>query len=149
MTKKKKRTRMIAAVLLLAVLAVTYVLVLRADFNGEDVEEETEEITVLEIEREDISTVRLENSYGTLQFAYDGETWTSEDDPAFQLNQDSMSALFNRLNPLTAVRDLESRRIWKPTALRNRLSQSRLRFRMARKLPSTWEMILQTEICIL
>ena len=106
MTKKKKRTRMIAAVLLLAVLAVTYVLVLRADFNGEDVEEETEEITVLEIEREDISTVRLENSYGTLQFAYDGETWTSEDDPAFQLNQDSMSALFNRLNPLTAVRDL-------------------------------------------
>ena len=44
MTKKKKRTRMIAAVLLLAVLAVTYVLVLRADFNGEDVEEETEEI---------------------------------------------------------------------------------------------------------
>ena len=51
---------MIAAVLLLAVLAVTYVLVLRADFNGEDVEEETEEITVLEIEREDISTVRLE-----------------------------------------------------------------------------------------
>ena len=106
MTKKKKRTRMIAAVLLLAVLAVTYVLVLRADFNGEDVEEETEEITVLEIAREDISTVRLENSYGTLQFAYDGETWTSEDDPAFQLNQDSMSALFNRLNPLTAVRDL-------------------------------------------
>lgn len=106
MTKKKKRTRMIAAVLLLAVLAVTYVLVLRADFNGEDVEEETEEIMVLEIEREDISTVRLENSYGTLQFAYDGETWTSEDDPAFQLNQDSMSALFNRLNPLTAVRDL-------------------------------------------
>ena len=106
MTKKKKRTRMIAAVLLLAVLAVTYVLVLRADFNGEDVEEETEEITVLEIEREDISTVRLENSYGTLQFAYDGETWTSEDDPAFQLNQDSMSALFNGLNPLTAVRDL-------------------------------------------
>jgi len=106
MTKKKKRTRMIAAVLLLAVLAVTYVLVLRADFNGEDVEEETEEITVLEIEREDISTVRLENSYGTLQFAYDGEAWTSEDDPAFQLNQESMSALFNRLNPLTAVRDL-------------------------------------------
>ena len=49
-------------------------------YNGEDVEEETEEITVLEIEREDISTVRLENFYGTLQFAYDGETWTSEDD---------------------------------------------------------------------
>ena len=106
MTKKKKRTRMIAAVLLLAVLLVIYVLVLRADFNGEDVEEETEEITVLEIEREDISTVRLENSYGTLQFAYDGETWTSEDDPAFQLNQDSMSALFNRMHQLTAVRVL-------------------------------------------
>ena len=106
MTKKKKRTRMIAAVLLLAVLAVTYVLVLRADVHGEAVEEEREEITGLEIEREDIRTVRLKNSYGTLQVAYDGETWTSEDDPAFQLNQDSMSALFNRLNPLTAVRDL-------------------------------------------
>ena len=106
MTEKKKRTRLIAAVLLLAVLAVIYILVLRADFNGEDAEEEIEEITVLEIAREDISTVRLENSYGTLQFAYDGETWTSEDDPVFQLNQDSMSALFNRLNPLTAVRDL-------------------------------------------
>ena len=93
MTKKKKRTRLIAAVLLLAVLAVIYILVLRADFNGEDAEEEIEKITVLEIAREDISTVRLENSYGTLQFAYDGETWTSEDDPVFQLNQDSMSAL--------------------------------------------------------
>ena len=96
MTKKKKRTRMIAAVLLLAVLAVTYVLVLRADFNGEDVEEETEEITVLEIEREDISTVRLENSYGTLQFAYDGETWTS----CFMASEASLVTVLIRLEGL-------------------------------------------------
>ncbi len=107
MTKKKKRARLTAAVLGLAVLVVLYVLVLQADFNAEETEESTEEITVLEIQRENIRYAQIENSYGTLSFAYDGETWTSEDDPSFALNQDSMSALFNRLNPLTAVRDLE------------------------------------------
>ena len=105
MTKKKKRMRMIAAVLILAALAVIYVLVLRADFNAEKPEEE-EEITALTIDRADIRYAQIENSYGTLRFAYDGETWTSEDDPSFGLNQDSMDALFNRLNPLTAARDL-------------------------------------------
>lgn len=105
MTKKKKRMRMIAAVLILAALAVIYVLVLRADFNAEEPEEE-EEITALTIDRADIRYAQIENSYGTLRFAYDGETWTSEDDPSFGLNQDSMDALFNRLNPLTAARDL-------------------------------------------
>ena len=97
--------RMIAAVLILAALAVIYVLVLRADFNAEEPEEE-EEITALTIDRADIRYAQIENSYGTLRFAYDGETWTSEDDPSFGLNQDSMDALFNRLNPLTAARDL-------------------------------------------
>lgn len=106
MTKKKKRNRMIAAVLVLVALAVIYVLVLRADFNGEDTAEEEEEMTVLAIEREDIRSVQIDNSYGTLRLSYDGETWTSEDDPDFKLNQDAVSALFNRLNPLTAVRDL-------------------------------------------
>ena len=106
MTKKKKRNRMIAAVLVLAALAVIYVLVLRADFNGEDTAEEEEETTVLAIEREDIRSAQIENSYGTLRLSYDGETWTSEDDPDSPLNQDAVSALFNRLNPLTAVRDL-------------------------------------------
>ncbi len=105
MTKKKKRMRMIAAVLILAALAVIYVLVLRADFNAEKPEEE-EEITALTIDRADIRYAQIENSYGTLRFAYDGETWTSEDAPSFGLNQDSMDALFNRLNPLTAARDL-------------------------------------------
>ena len=97
--------RMIAAVLILAALAVIYVLVLRADFNAEKPEEE-EEITALTIDRADIRYAQIENSYGTLRFAYDGETWTSEDAPSFGLNQDSMDALFNRLNPLTAARDL-------------------------------------------
>ena len=106
MTKKKKRNRMIAAVLVLAVLAVIYVLVLRADFNGKDTAEEEEETTVLAIEREDIRSAQIENSYGTLRFSYDGENWTSEDEPDFPLNQDAVNALFNRLNPLTAVRDL-------------------------------------------
>lgn len=106
MTKKKKRFRLAAAGLTLVVLAVIYILVLQADFNGEDTVEEENAITVLSVEREDIRTARIENSKGTLQFSYDGETWTSEDDPAFALNQDSVSALFNRLNPLEAVRDL-------------------------------------------
>ena len=106
MTKKKKRNRMIAAAFVLAALAVIYMLVLQADFNGEDAAEEAEEITVLTVEREDICTAQIENSYGTLRFSYDGETRTSEDDPSFALNQDSVSALFNRLNSLTAVRDL-------------------------------------------
>ena len=106
MTKKKKRIRMAAAVLILAVLAVIYILVLRADFNGEETAEEIEEITVLTIEREDIAEAKIDNSYGTLSFSYDGEAWTCTDNTEFSLNQDSVSALFNRLNSLTAVRDL-------------------------------------------
>ena len=53
MTKKKKRMRMIAAVLILAALAVIYVLVLRADFNAEEPEDE-EEIPEMTIARADI-----------------------------------------------------------------------------------------------
>lgn len=106
MTKKKKRMRMLAAVLVLAVLAGLYALVLHADFNGEDAAEEEEEIEVLAVGRDEVRSARIENSHGTLQLAYDGETWTSGDDPESALDQDAVSALFNRLNPLSAVRDL-------------------------------------------
>lgn len=106
MTKKKRRLRLCAAALLLAALAVIYALVLRADFNGQDTSEEEEELTVLAVEREDIRSAQIENSAGTLAFSYDGETWSSVDDPDFPLDQDAVSALFNRLNPLSAVRDL-------------------------------------------
>ena len=106
MTKKKRRLRLCAAALLLAALAVIYALVLRADFNGQDTSEEEEELTVLAVEREDIRSAQIESSAGTLTFSYDGETWSSADDPDFPLDQDAVSALFNRLNPLNAVRDL-------------------------------------------
>ena len=106
MTKKKRRLRLCAAALLLAALAVIYALVLRADFNGQDTSEEEEELTVLAVEREDIRSAQIENSAGTLAFSYDGEAWSSADDPDFPLDQDAVSALFNRLNPLSAVRDL-------------------------------------------
>ncbi len=106
MTKKKRRLRLCAAALLLAALAVIYALVLRADFNGQDISEEEEELTVLAVEREDIRSAQIENSAGTLAFSYDGETWSCADDPDFLLDQDAVSALFNRLNPLSAVRDL-------------------------------------------
>ena len=106
MTKKKRRLCLCAAALLLAALAVIYALVLRADFNGQDTSEEEEELTVLAIEREDIRSAQIENSAGTLAFSYDGEAWSSADDPDFPLDQDAVSALFNRLNPLSAVRDL-------------------------------------------
>ena len=48
----------------------------------------------------------LTNSYGTLRLIYDGETWTSPDDPSVELNQDALTTLWDRLNPLSAVRDL-------------------------------------------
>ena len=79
---------------------------LRADFNGQDTSEEEEELTVLAVEREDIRSAQIENSAGTLAFSYDGETWSCADDPDFPLDQDAVSALFKRLNPLSAVRDL-------------------------------------------
>ena len=84
MTKKKRRLRLCAAALLLAALAVIYALVLRADFNGQDTSEEEEELTVLAVEREDIRSAQIENSAGTLAFSYDGETWSSADDPDYQ-----------------------------------------------------------------
>ena len=106
MTRKKKRIRLAAAAVCLVILAVIYVFVLQADFNAEDTTKEENEIAVLTVEREDIRSALIENSQGTLRFTYDGETWTNEEDPAFELNQDSVSALFNRLNPLNAIRDL-------------------------------------------
>lgn len=106
MTKKKKRLRLAGAAIFLAVLAIIYVLVLQADFNAEDAVEEEDTLSVLSVERDTIRTAWIENSQGTLRLMYDGEVWTSEDDPAFELNQDSVNALFNRLNPLEAIRDL-------------------------------------------
>ena len=54
----------------------------------------------------EISEAEITNSYGTLYLSYDGETWISPDNPEMDLNQDALAALWNRLNPLSAVRDL-------------------------------------------
>ncbi len=105
MTKKKRQVRLLAAIAALAVLGLIYFLVSRADWNKEE-EDTSEEIQALSIAPAEISEATITNSYGTLHLTYDGETWTSPDDPDLELNQDALSTLWNRLNPLSAVRDL-------------------------------------------
>ena len=90
MTKKKRQVKLLAAIAALAVLALVYVLVSRADWNHEE-DETTEEIEVLSV---------------APAVNYDGETWISPDNPELDLNQDALATLWNRLNPLSAVRDL-------------------------------------------
>lgn len=106
MTKKKRQVRLLAAIAALAALGLLYVLVSRADWNGEKDDTATEEIEALSIAPAEISEAAITSSYGTLRLHYDGETWTSPDDPSMELNQDALSNLWNRLNPLSAVRDL-------------------------------------------
>lgn len=106
MTKKKRQVRLLAAITALAALGLLYVLVSRADWNGEKDDTATEEIEALSIAPAEISEAAITSSYGTLRLHYDGETWTSVDDPSMELNQDALSNLWNRLNPLSAVRDL-------------------------------------------
>lgn len=106
MTKKKRQVRLLAAIAALAALGLLYVLVSRADWNGEKDDTATEEIEALSIAPAEISEAVITSSYGTLRLHYDGETWTSPDDPSMELNQDALSNLWNRLNPLSAVRDL-------------------------------------------
>ena len=106
MTKKKRQVRLLAAIAALAALGLLYVLVSRADWNGEKDDTATEEIEALSIAPAEISEAAITSSYGTLRLHYDGETWTSVDDPSMELNQDALSNLWNRLNPLSAVRDL-------------------------------------------
>ena len=105
MTKKKRQVKLLAAIAALAVLALVYVLVSRADWNHEE-DETTEEIEVLSVAPAEISEVEITNSYGPLYLNYDGETWISPDNPEMDLNQDALATLWNRLNPLSAVRDL-------------------------------------------
>ena len=105
MTKKKRQVKLLAAIAALAVLALVYVLVSRADWNHEE-DETTEEIEVLSVAPAEISEAEITNSYGTLYLSYDGETWISPDNPEMDLNQDALATLWNRLNPLSAVRDL-------------------------------------------
>lgn len=105
MTKKKKQLRLMGAALVLILLAAVYILVHRAGFN-EETEEEVETTDILTVDPTSISAVKLTNSNGTLIFSYDGETWKSEDDPEIALDQDAMTSLFERLNPLSAYRDL-------------------------------------------
>ena len=105
MTKKKRQVKLLAAIAALAVLGLLYVLVSRADWNSEE-DDTTEEIEVLSVAPAEISEAAITNSYGTLRLTYDGETWASPDDPSMELNQDALSTLWNRLNPLSAVRDL-------------------------------------------
>ena len=105
MTKKKRQKRVLAAVSALALLGLVYFLVSRADWEGEE-EEATEELSVLTVAPAEISEAAIINSYGTMYLSYDGEIWTSQDKPEMELNQDALSTLWGRLNPLTAVRDL-------------------------------------------
>lgn len=106
MTKKKRKVRLLAAIAALAALGLLYVLVSRADWNGEEDDTVAEEIEALSIAPAEISEAAITSSYGTLRLNYDGETWTSPDAPSMELNQDALSNLWNRLNPLSAVRDL-------------------------------------------
>ena len=106
MTKKKRKVRLLAAIAALAALGLLYVLVSRADWNGEEDDTAAEEIEALSISPAKISEAVITSSYGTLRLNYDGETWTSPDAPSMELNQDALSNLWNRLNPLSAVRDL-------------------------------------------
>lgn len=106
MTKKKRKVRLLAAIAALAALGLLYVLVSRADWNGEEDDTAVEEIEALSIAPAEISEAAITSSYGTLRLHYDGEIWTSVDAPSMELNQDALSNLWNRLNPLSAVRDL-------------------------------------------
>lgn len=106
MTKKKRQVRLLAAIAALAVLGLLYVLVSRADWNGEEDDTTTEEIEAFSIAPAEISEAVITGNYGTLRLTYDGETWTSPDAPSMELKQDALSTLWNRLNPLSAVRDL-------------------------------------------
>ena len=106
MTKKKRKVRLLAAIAALAALGLLYVLVSSADWNGEGDDTAAEEIEALSIAPAEISEAAITSSYGTLRLNYDGETWTSPDAPSMELNQDALSNLWNRLNPLSAVRDL-------------------------------------------
>lgn len=106
MTKKKRKVRLLAAIAALAALGLLYVLVSRADWNGEEDDTAAEEIEALSISPAKISEAVITSSYGTLRLNYDGETWTSPDALSMELNQDALSNLWNRLNPLSAVRDL-------------------------------------------
>lgn len=106
MTKKKRKVRLLAAIAALAALGLLYVLVSRADWNGEEDDTAAEEIEALSISPAEISKAVITSSYGTLRLNYDGETWTSPDAPSMELNQDALSNLWNRLNPLSAVREL-------------------------------------------
>ena len=106
MTKKKRKVRLLAAIAALAALGLLYVLVSRADWNGEEDDTAAEEIEALNISPAKISEAVITSIYGTLRLNYDGETWTSPDAPSMELNQDALFNLWNRLNPLSAVRDL-------------------------------------------
>ena len=106
MTKKKRQVRLLAAIAALAALGLLYVLVSRADWNGEEDDTAAEEIEALSIAPAEISEAAITSSYGTLRLHYDGEIWTSVDAPSMELNQDALSNMWNRLNPLSAVRDL-------------------------------------------
>ena len=106
MTKKKRKVRLLAAIAALAALGLLYVFVSCADWNGEEDDTTAEEIEALSISPAKISEAVITSSYGTLRLNYDGETWTSPEAPSMELNQDALSNLWNRLNPLSAVRDL-------------------------------------------
>ena len=106
MTRKKRQIRLLAAIAALAVLGLAYVLVSRADWNREKADTVTEELSILTMSPAEIREAVITNSYGTLRLSYDGETWTSPDDPSVELNQDALTTLWGCLNPLSAVRDL-------------------------------------------
>ena len=104
MTKKKKRIRLLATLLIVIALCAVYVLVRQTDWESE--EEETAGLEILDIDPQEVNAVKIENEKGTILLSYNGETWKSEDDPELELNQDSLDNLINRLHPLSVKREL-------------------------------------------
>jgi hypothetical protein len=104
MTKKKKQVRLLAAVIAVVFLCLLYAVVHKV--NSEDTQEEEVQIEVLNVSAAEVSELTIENTQGTFRFHYDGENWSSLDEPELTLNQDTLAGLMNRLNPLSADREL-------------------------------------------
>ncbi len=105
--KKKKRNTLVFLFICILVFAGGYSLLsVYGSKNEEDEEEQTEEIELLSIEEDSISSIEFENSFCSMKLLNRGEEWFWEKDKKFPLNQEYANDMAETISDLKAIRKI-------------------------------------------
>lgn len=106
--KKKKRNTLVFLFICILVFAGGYALlsVYGPKDGEEDEEEQAEEVELLSMKEDSISSIEFENSFCSMKLLNQGEAWFWEKDKKFPLNQEYANDMAETVSDLKAIRKI-------------------------------------------